>query len=144
MQANGVAHKAPQAGSVERLERDVGALSDEQRMSAVMADAPELVALLAELQGSLEEVRSHVGPVLRVVSNRMLQQAALYDPTAGSLPAFCLCQTVDHILSRCGIATGRLCFHGAMTLLHYSPLQFDRRQGKSHTNQCGSDPLRVA
>lgn len=79
MQANGVAHKAPQAGSVERLERDVGALSDEQRMSAVMADAPELVALLAELQGSLEEVRSHVGPVLRVVSNRMLQQAALYD-----------------------------------------------------------------
>ena len=33
-------------------------------MAAVMADAPELAALLSELQGSLAEVRSHVGPVL--------------------------------------------------------------------------------
>ena len=53
--------------TVERLERDVGALTDEQRLSAVMADAPELAALLGELQGSLAEVRSHVGPVLREV-----------------------------------------------------------------------------
>lgn len=60
LQANGVA--------VERLERDVDALTDEQRLSAVMADAPELAALLQELQGSLAEVRSHVGPVLREVS----------------------------------------------------------------------------
>ena len=59
LQANGV--------TVERLERDVGALTDEQRLSAVMADAPELAALLGELQGSLAEVRSHVGPVLREV-----------------------------------------------------------------------------
>lgn len=53
--------------TVERLERDVGALTDEQRLSAVMTDAPELAALLGELQGSLAEVRSHVGPVLREV-----------------------------------------------------------------------------
>lgn len=59
LQANGM--------TVERLERDVDALTDEQRLSAVMADAPELAALLGELQGSLAEVRSHVGPVLREV-----------------------------------------------------------------------------
>jgi len=63
MQANGVASSAAQAPTVERLERDEGALTDEQRMSAVMADA----ALLSELQGSLAEVRSHVGPVLKEV-----------------------------------------------------------------------------
>lgn len=53
--------------TVEHLERDVGALTDEQRMAAVMADAPELAALLGELQDSLAQVRSHVGPVLREV-----------------------------------------------------------------------------
>jgi len=67
MQANGVASSAANAPTVERLERDEGALTDEQRMSAVMADAPELAALLSELQGSLAEVRSHVGPVLKEV-----------------------------------------------------------------------------
>lgn len=63
LQANG----APQAATIERLERDASALTDEQRLSAVMADAPELAALLSELQGSLAEVRSHVGPVLQEV-----------------------------------------------------------------------------
>ncbi len=67
MQANGVASSAAQGPTVERLERDEGALTDEQRMSAVTADAPELAALLSELQGSLAEVRSHVGPVLKEV-----------------------------------------------------------------------------
>lgn len=70
MQANGVASSAANAPTVERLERDEGALTDEQRMSAVMADAPELAALLSELQGSLAEVRSHVGPVLKEVRVR--------------------------------------------------------------------------
>ena len=53
--------------TVERLHRDAGGLTDEQRMTAVLADAPELAALLSELQGSLAEVRSHIGPVLREV-----------------------------------------------------------------------------
>ena len=52
---------------MERLERDAEGLTDEQRRAAVMADAPELAALLSELQGSLAEVRSHVGPVLNEV-----------------------------------------------------------------------------
>lgn len=64
LQANG--------GTIERLERDVDALTDEQRLSAVMADAPELAALLGELQSSLAEVRSHVGPVLKEVTNLYL------------------------------------------------------------------------
>ena len=68
-QANGVAKGGAEAGLVERLERDAGGLTDEQRMAAVMADAPELTALLSELRGSLAEVRSHVGPLLKEVSN---------------------------------------------------------------------------
>ncbi|DBA96237.1 TPA: hypothetical protein ACH3X3_002431 [Trebouxia sp. C0006] len=74
-QANGVASSAANAPTVERLERDEGALTDEQRMSAVMADAPELAALLSELQGSLAEVRSHVGPVLKEVRGGNLATA---------------------------------------------------------------------
>lgn len=61
--------QANQVPTVERLDRDEGALTDEQRLSAIMADAPELAALLSELQGSLAEVRSHVGPVLKEVSS---------------------------------------------------------------------------
>ena len=61
--ANGVGA----APTVEHLKRDAGGLTQEQRMAAVMADAPELAALLSELQDSLAEVRSHVGPVLNEV-----------------------------------------------------------------------------
>lgn len=53
--------------TVERLERDEGGLTDEQRLAAVMADAPELAVLLSDLQHTLAEVRSHVGPVLKEV-----------------------------------------------------------------------------
>ena len=67
MQADAVANGVGPAASVERLERDAGGLTQEQRMAAVAADAPELAALLSELQGSLAEVRSHVGPVLNEV-----------------------------------------------------------------------------
>ncbi|KAA6428544.1 MAG: hypothetical protein FRX49_01420 [Trebouxia sp. A1-2] len=74
-QANGVASSGVQAPTVERLERDERAMTDEQRMSAVMADAPELAALLSELQGSLAEVRSHVGPVLKEVRGGNLATA---------------------------------------------------------------------
>ena len=72
--------------TVERLERNVDALTDEQRLSAVMADAPELAALLGELQGSLAEVRSRVGPVLREV---MLQRTRIHTHTCTSLSDLC-------------------------------------------------------
>lgn len=61
--------------AVERLERDAEGLTDDQRRAAVMADAPELAALLSELQGSLAEVRSHVGPVLNEVRGGKLATA---------------------------------------------------------------------
>lgn len=67
MQASAMADGVGPAPTVERLDRDAGGLTDEQRMTAVLADAPELSALLSELQGSLAEVRSHIGPVLREV-----------------------------------------------------------------------------
>ena len=48
---------------VEELERE-DAPGGEEAAAAALADAPELAALLAELQGSLAEVRSRVGPLL--------------------------------------------------------------------------------
>ena len=62
---SGVAIAQPVA--IEQLDRDDVTLTDEQRMAAVMADAPELTVLLSELQNSLAEVRSHVGPILQEV-----------------------------------------------------------------------------
>ena len=53
---------------VEEVERDLGAMTTEEQRAAVMADAPELAALLADLQSSLAEVRSRVGPLLKEVS----------------------------------------------------------------------------
>jgi U3 small nucleolar RNA-associated protein 3 len=41
-----------------------------------MSDAPELLALLAELKESLTEVRGRIGPVLREVSSGGLATAA--------------------------------------------------------------------
>ena len=67
VQADAAANGVGPAPTVERLERNAGGLTQEQRMAAVMADAPELAALLSELQGSLAEVRSHIGPVLNEV-----------------------------------------------------------------------------
>jgi len=110
MQANGLASSAAQAPTVERLERDEGALTDEQRMSAVMADAPELAALLSELQGSLAEVRSHVGPVLKevrapcavlcccVALESKVQPVRLLQESTVSKYAICVC-----------IITGKVC-----------------------------------
>ncbi len=43
---------------VEAVAKDLGGLTEEERMGVLMADAPELVALLGELKGSLEEVSS--------------------------------------------------------------------------------------
>ena len=52
---------------VEATRRDASALTDEERLSAVMSDAPELLALLEELQQGLAEVRGRVGPALQSV-----------------------------------------------------------------------------
>lgn len=55
---------------VEAVEKDLGGMTNEQQRAAVMADAPELAALLADLQASLAEVRSRVGPLLKEVRAR--------------------------------------------------------------------------
>ncbi|KAG2499555.1 hypothetical protein HYH03_002500 [Edaphochlamys debaryana] len=57
---------APRAGEVqvEAVDRDLAALGDDARMAALMADAPELLSLLNDLQDSLGEVRHRVSPLL--------------------------------------------------------------------------------
>jgi hypothetical protein len=52
------------SSSVERVTRDVSALSRSARLDIVMADAPELVALLGEAQAALAAVRGTVAPIL--------------------------------------------------------------------------------
>ena len=52
---------------VEEVQRDLGAMTTEEQRAAVMRDAPELAALLADLQSNLAEVRSRVGPLLTEV-----------------------------------------------------------------------------
>ncbi|WIA21610.1 hypothetical protein OEZ85_000794 [Tetradesmus obliquus] len=53
---------------VETVAKDLGALTAEEQLAVVMADAPELLSLLEELKACLAEVRSRVGPLLREVS----------------------------------------------------------------------------
>jgi hypothetical protein len=57
---------------VERVAKDLGSLSSEQRLAAVQRDAPELLQLIAELREGLTEVRSRVGPLLNEVGGRVL------------------------------------------------------------------------
>ena len=52
---------------VERVAKDLGSLTSEQRLAAVQRDAPELLQLIAELREGLTEVRSRVGPLLNEV-----------------------------------------------------------------------------
>ena len=56
--------------AVEEVARDLAGMSAEEQRAAVMADAPELAALLADLQGCLAEVRGRVGPLLQEVRPR--------------------------------------------------------------------------
>ena len=49
------------------MQKDLGDMSTEEQRAAVMRDAPELAALLADLQSSLAEVRSRLGPLLKEV-----------------------------------------------------------------------------
>ena len=52
---------------MEEVQKDLGDMSTEEQRAAVMRDAPELAALLADLQSSLAEVRSRLGPLLKEV-----------------------------------------------------------------------------
>ncbi len=47
--------------------KDLSGLSAEERAAAALRDAHELLVLLGELRGSLAEVRSRVGPLLKEV-----------------------------------------------------------------------------
>ena len=49
------------------MQKDLGGMTTEEQRAAVMRDAPELAALLADLQSSLAEVRSRLGPLLKEV-----------------------------------------------------------------------------
>ena len=44
--------------------RDLKSLSDKEKLAVVMKDAPELVALLDELKGTLGEVDGNIHPLL--------------------------------------------------------------------------------
>ena len=54
---------------VEGLPREAGALSEQQR-AAIVADAPELEALLHELRDGLEEIRTRLAPLLQEARSR--------------------------------------------------------------------------
>ena len=60
---------------VERVTRDPTTLTDLEKLSIATANAPELIALLKELQEHLAELRHRLGPVLEEVrwtSERLL------------------------------------------------------------------------
>jgi hypothetical protein len=52
---------------VERVTRDPTTLTDLEKLSIATANAPELIALLKELQEHLAELRHRLGPVLEEV-----------------------------------------------------------------------------
>ena len=52
---------------MEEVQKDLGDMSTEEQRAVVMRDAPELAALLADLQSSLAEVRGRLGPLLKEV-----------------------------------------------------------------------------
>ncbi|KAK9817376.1 hypothetical protein WJX74_000184 [Apatococcus lobatus] len=68
------ANQARAGVEVERLGAAEGLDADELKSKA-LADAPELAALLADLQGSLGEVRSRTGPLLKEVREGNLATA---------------------------------------------------------------------
>jgi len=50
-----------------RVPRRVDGMSDAEKRDAVASDAPELLQLLADLQGSVADVRTRVAPLLHEV-----------------------------------------------------------------------------
>ena len=90
---------------MEGLQAGVGGRSaaevedaDELKQKA-LADAPELAALLADLQGSLGEIRSRIGPLLKEVSPCM---SSLWNSAAGS---------VLHVPAHLGFLLSAAAFH---------------------------------
>ncbi len=68
-----------QGGSkVERIQR--AALGGEDARATIERDAPELLTLLDELQQSLQEVRSRVGPVLQQVPTLLTLSSSPHPP----------------------------------------------------------------
>lgn len=64
---SGPAPAAAPDTEVETVQRETRQLNSEEQLAAIERDAPELLALLGELQVTLREVRSRVGPLLKEV-----------------------------------------------------------------------------
>ena len=64
-----------QAIQIEELPREVGELTEQQR-AAIVADAPELEALLHELKDGLEEIRTRLAPLLKEVRGTAARPAS--------------------------------------------------------------------
>eukprot|EP00899_Mesostigma_viride_P010847 jgi/Mesvir1/19764/Mv13063-RA.1 len=60
---------------VETVRRELEQLTAEEKMAAVMSDAPELLALLGEMRSGLEEVKGVITPVLARVTSGGLATA---------------------------------------------------------------------
>lgn len=61
---------------IESVSKDLSALSAEEQLAVVMADAPELISSLDELKNCLSEVRGRIAPLLREVAAGGLATAA--------------------------------------------------------------------
>ena len=79
------------------MQRDLGAMTTEEQRAAVMRDAPELAALLADLQSNLAEVRSRVGPLLTEVRASDIAQTSASSQGVPALPGLLALQTWDHL-----------------------------------------------
>ncbi|KAJ9533578.1 hypothetical protein QJQ45_026646 [Haematococcus lacustris] len=63
------------APHTEEVAKELHALTADERSAALLADAPELLALIEDLQASLHEVRHRVGPLLQEVRSGRLATA---------------------------------------------------------------------
>lgn len=67
---NGVRKGVKENGvTVEEVKKDLDSLTREEKLAAVMSEAPELVSLLGELREGLREITEKVQPVLRAVKD---------------------------------------------------------------------------
>lgn len=55
--------------TVEEVKKDLDSLTREEKLAAVMSEAPELVSLLGELREGLREITEKVQPVLKAVKD---------------------------------------------------------------------------